>query len=383
MATITITRKALYDQVWSEPMLHLAKRYGLSNVGLAKICRKHDIPRPPRGHWARLQFGKASPQTPLPRPDEDYDITMQEPVPLPPPVNKDRFPKPVEPIAMGETLRNVHELVNRAKHQLQNAPTDENGLILVPADAVLDICVSKGRLHRALLITDALFKAAEKLGYRVARGPSIEGGGFAIRFNIKENLGTLRDELPEEPDLEADHYEFGHSQFKRTTLPSGHLVLSIVDETPCWRYKGKRAWRDGLRSLNESLNSVLNGIVNLAEYKADCQAEKERQEEQCREQERHRQEEARRGEGRRERIDAERRRVSSLLRQAKNWRKSEILRGYIEANRQKHMAACGQAQPSGEFAEWLHWATGQADRLDPLTESPPSILDNGREMESP
>ncbi len=121
MATITITRKALYDQVWSEPMLHLAKRYGLSNVGLAKICRKHDIPRPPRGHWARLQFGKASPQTPLPRPDEDHDITMQEPPPLIQPAKKVGPPKPVEPITVDETLRNAHELVIRAKHQLQNA----------------------------------------------------------------------------------------------------------------------------------------------------------------------------------------------------------------------------------------------------------------------
>ena len=50
MATITITRKSLYDQVWSEPILHLAKRYGMSNVGLAKICRKHNIPRPPCGY---------------------------------------------------------------------------------------------------------------------------------------------------------------------------------------------------------------------------------------------------------------------------------------------------------------------------------------------
>ncbi len=245
----------------------------------------------------------------------------------------------------------------------------------MPADAVLDICVSKCRLHRALLITDALLRAAEKLGYRVAQGPSIEVGGFAIRFEINEALQTLRDELPEEPDLEADHYEFGHSRFKKTTISSGHLVLSIVDETPYWCYKGKRAWRDGLRSLEDSLNSVLRGIVGLAEYKAECQAEKQRQGEQRREQERQRQEEARLQVERRERIDAERRRVNALLRQAKNWRKSEILRGYIKASRQKHLAACGQAEPSGEFAEWLQWAAQQADRLDPLAESPPSILD--------
>ena len=47
MATKAITRKHLYDQVWAEPMSRLAARYGLSDRGLAKICRKHNIPRPP------------------------------------------------------------------------------------------------------------------------------------------------------------------------------------------------------------------------------------------------------------------------------------------------------------------------------------------------
>ncbi len=43
---IKISRSQLYDQVWSVPMWTLAKKYGLSDVGLSKICKKHDIPRP-------------------------------------------------------------------------------------------------------------------------------------------------------------------------------------------------------------------------------------------------------------------------------------------------------------------------------------------------
>ena len=42
-------RSELYRLVWQTPMMHLAKTYGLSDVGLAKIRRKHNIPRPPRG----------------------------------------------------------------------------------------------------------------------------------------------------------------------------------------------------------------------------------------------------------------------------------------------------------------------------------------------
>jgi hypothetical protein len=60
------SREELYEQVRSEPMRKLAKRYSISDVALAKICKKLDIPRPPRGYWARKEAGKKVKQTPLP-----------------------------------------------------------------------------------------------------------------------------------------------------------------------------------------------------------------------------------------------------------------------------------------------------------------------------
>ena len=50
---VTLTREELYRQVWEIPMSRLAKEYGLSDTGLAKICRRLDVPYPPRGHWAK------------------------------------------------------------------------------------------------------------------------------------------------------------------------------------------------------------------------------------------------------------------------------------------------------------------------------------------
>ena len=41
---VTLKRSEVYEQVWSTPMTKLAEVNGLSDVGLAKICRKHDIP---------------------------------------------------------------------------------------------------------------------------------------------------------------------------------------------------------------------------------------------------------------------------------------------------------------------------------------------------
>jgi hypothetical protein len=59
-------RQDLYDQVWTEPLRDVARRYGISDVALGKICKKLDVPRPPRGHWAKKAVGKHGKQPPLP-----------------------------------------------------------------------------------------------------------------------------------------------------------------------------------------------------------------------------------------------------------------------------------------------------------------------------
>ena len=77
-----LTRQNLYDRVWQTPMSRLAPQLGLSDVGLAKVCQKHQVPRPPRGHWARLQHGKPTHQPPLPElQDGESDMITITPCP--------------------------------------------------------------------------------------------------------------------------------------------------------------------------------------------------------------------------------------------------------------------------------------------------------------
>ncbi|MCC6913573.1 MAG: hypothetical protein IT566_07710 [Rhodospirillaceae bacterium] len=60
------TREQLYELVWSEAMVKIASRFGLSDFGLKKICRRHGIPVPGRGYWRKLETGKRVKKTPLP-----------------------------------------------------------------------------------------------------------------------------------------------------------------------------------------------------------------------------------------------------------------------------------------------------------------------------
>lgn len=63
---IVIKREELFQQVWSKPMTTLSKEYGISDVGLGKICKKLNIPKPESGHWAKIAAGKSVKQKELP-----------------------------------------------------------------------------------------------------------------------------------------------------------------------------------------------------------------------------------------------------------------------------------------------------------------------------
>ncbi|MBZ9688484.1 hypothetical protein G9F72_019325 [Clostridium estertheticum] len=52
-------REQLYNEVWKEPIVTVAKRYGISDTGFRKRCKRFCIPLPPTGYWAKLNAGKS------------------------------------------------------------------------------------------------------------------------------------------------------------------------------------------------------------------------------------------------------------------------------------------------------------------------------------
>jgi len=76
--TIILSREELYREVWRRPTLALARSYGLSDVALAKLCRRRHIPRPARGHWTLLEMGcpRAIPPLPPAQPGDDRPVVI-------------------------------------------------------------------------------------------------------------------------------------------------------------------------------------------------------------------------------------------------------------------------------------------------------------------
>ena len=52
-------REELYEKVWNQPATRVAKEFGVSDVAIAKVCRKLIIPLPRQGYWAKKAYGHA------------------------------------------------------------------------------------------------------------------------------------------------------------------------------------------------------------------------------------------------------------------------------------------------------------------------------------
>lgn len=175
--SVTLTRQDLYERVWKEPVDTLAKEYGLSNVGLGKACRRHDIPVPPRGYWSRTAAGQKPRRPPLhPAKDGDESVTLRgsDRPDLPPGQNE----RPVHPLVafefeqqnklvVREDLSVRHPAIRQTKaywaaRKRGDAPYGENKL------PRLNISVSKSSQPRAFRLLQALFSALEQRGHTAA-----------------------------------------------------------------------------------------------------------------------------------------------------------------------------------------------------------------------
>ena len=272
------SRRELYEQVWSVPMWTLARKCGLSDVGLAKICKKNDIPRPPRGYWARKQSGRKLRTPPLPKPELDPQIMIygqarpgseitQKTIPL-----KKIFPREFlkKEIPVPEALGDPHPLVARSMEILVSGKEDRNGLVQSGSKECLDIRVAPDSLPRAFRIWDSFLKALNEYGFQVwvsDGGTKAMVNGVPLGLAMAEQLvRTWRE--PRDHDLSGYYYQFGYKQHADHPKPSGGLCLSIQGAG------GRKNWRDvGPRRLENILRLVILSVLRTV---ANADSERKR-----------------------------------------------------------------------------------------------------------
>lgn len=54
-------KQELEKIIWSKPTVKIAADLGVSDVAIAKLCKKLEIEKPPRGYWAKVDAGLICP----------------------------------------------------------------------------------------------------------------------------------------------------------------------------------------------------------------------------------------------------------------------------------------------------------------------------------
>jgi len=241
---VELAREELYGLVWAEPMTKVARRYGLSDRGLAKICVRMGVPVPGRGYWAKVQSGKVPRQEKLPKikagqqswvvfdvsrqnleEGEEYQLVTDE----------IEYEKQVENlVVVSEELIDPHPLVERTAKSLCGAGANDYGIVRPRAKRCLDVRIGKESIDRASRIMDALIKALDDRDIelvfddedRQSARMVVDGEILGLSLEEKTRRERYQPTLAEQKELEKNPY-YRYRLPDDKFFPSGNLSLKL------------------------------------------------------------------------------------------------------------------------------------------------------------
>lgn len=377
------TREQIHAAVWAEPMRDACKRFGVSDVALAKICRRLNVPRPQQGYWVRLMMGTAPEKKALPAASPGaptkwegkrwVDSTPTSPANCNAAAARD--PAVDQPIVVAEVLDDLHPALLGSMKALKGA--GKGGGDVRHQQPCAAILTSPPQLDRALRIMNALFRALESRGLRIElTAPSKEkrsyGGEVStpsmtgvhvdesfIRFEIVEGHDVV--EIPAPKPVKTKRPSiFDRPRFtpppKIEHRPNGKLVLQILDGS----YGFRKKWSDGAyRRIEDCLNSVVETIVRTGGEMRRERLERERWHREWEEEKRQRQEAERK---RRE----EEARVEKLRAALSAWGEVRDVRAFVQEAHAIAAAAGSRINFESAHGKFLSWATKWSNQMDPF-----------------
>lgn len=286
----TLTRRELYDLVWSKPMTKLAEEFGLSDVGLSKICNKHRVPTPPRGYWARKEAGQKVKQTIFvvaSDPEVERIEIVSRGLDLPDPVKavleqrreerKHAEPKPRKPIqqpGLIEPVERPHPAVLATAKALRRVP-QKLGMAEANGAGMCGITVAPESVERVIAILDRLARSCDDRHITFAptgNGMSATVGRDSVAFTLIERTKKIphvltpkeiADDEKRRKTLERRGgrandwdlvYAFPSYRPQHDILRTGELVFEVTS----WSQGLRRQWRD---AKTQTIESLMLGIV--------------------------------------------------------------------------------------------------------------------------
>ena len=373
-------REELYEKVWKLPISQLTRELEVSRSVLVRVCQKLQIPRPEQGHWGRIRAGLRVSQVPLP---------PVRNLPFVPRVKKCVRSGPAgtwddllisRPDAAIEAIRRVestarlsseeartHRLTSATEAVLRSAKRLEHGCILRRpySSECLDLRVSRNALHPALRISNAILLLLEEEGFalKVERNNRRTIACIfeqEVPFYLREKLRLVWRRERKDPNFRTFQYR-----------PTGNL------EFRCGRnYLSAFSLCDSPQiHLDHAIHLCVAGLMReartqhlFAKQNAQIELRRQRKLQKLAELSK--------------RVAREQGKLDDLQDTVATWKQAQEIRHFVAAV-ENHSPQERARQFAGfSNRKSIKWMKQQADRLDPFTPNPPSILDHKRELRS-
>lgn len=215
-----IDRETLYAEVWKEPMIKVAARYGVSSSYLARICDRLGVPRPERGHWAKLAAGKNVRIPALPEAKPVHELVWSRSG-IPAPARNVVAPKPYRSPGTRSSRKkaadvpSVHPLLRDVRKLFLKGWRTENGYLKPHKWNLVDIITSEKSLDSALEIANSVFMEFYRRSWTV----KLEASNYRFR----------RPEVDDRPDGGRQRYAVRHwSPGRLTLLYLGTVMIGLT-----------------------------------------------------------------------------------------------------------------------------------------------------------
>jgi len=366
MNETVLTREKLYKKIWESPIRSVAEELGVSDVGLAKICKRNGIPKPPQGyHLKKPGYAKDRLVRPLP-PIEQGQLPefIFNKKPLTPNVPSNMFENEyyqylathnIKLCAKNISLINNH--IKQLKPFINRKNLDERGIIVVP-DYTFPIRVSPALYERTesllkTFLTKLVELEATSLPYRdtgYRKQMSVTWFGYDFDFQFEEN--SKRIHIPKKLRPKRS-YDFPSDAWK--LVPTGLLSLKI--NGPGY---GTISIRDGRRLIEERLDDVIKKMLIQAREKQEKEhletVRMDRAIIHLKEKDKVRRE-----------IEFQELRKKQLILESKQWHRAESLRDYVLAVKNAGYQVEQAFESESSWNEWIIWASDYVDSLNPIT----------------
>jgi hypothetical protein len=291
--TTAFQREKLFNEVWTTPVTKLAKGYGLSDVGLRKICIALDVPLPPRGYWAKLAAGKKIPKPALHATKvtttysramyvAEVDEVLEERVAHARDATTNAASQTTPEYSPSLDTKAFSAQAKLVVHAMKSTKLDE-GALSSTGVTWADISVSKDLKERALLLVDRFAHELKMLGAEfenshpplppLRRGARLESGskrnGFTlhgqsyfvhIRERITQELVPPPPPKPLRAGARPPEWKYRPPEYRY--IPTGKLYASIVDAAT--NYESCRVEDTARGTIEDKVKKAVQSVADAA-----------------------------------------------------------------------------------------------------------------------